>query len=130
MLSRIHRHKYLCYFLFFLFIIELCTWGKLYFGTPSRCGLFLPSSCSTSSVGKQSQLLLKPTEVELALQVGVEFDKKWRPDGWMRFIVTPNVPVPWSDRKLNEEAYVPPRWTYLSHFSKLTLTLQAWANQT
>ena len=33
------------------------------------------SSCS-SSVGKQSQLLLKPTEVELGLQVGVEFDKK------------------------------------------------------
>ena len=26
--------------------------------------------------GKQSQLLLKPTEVELGLQVGVEFDKK------------------------------------------------------
>ena len=34
---------------------------------------FLPSS---SSVGKQSQLLLKPTEVELGLQVGVEFDNK------------------------------------------------------
>ena len=34
---------------------------------------FLPSS---SSVGKQSQLLLQPTEVELGLQVGVEFDKK------------------------------------------------------
>ena len=33
---------------------------------------FLPSS--SSSVGKQSQLLLKPTEVELGLQVGVEFD--------------------------------------------------------
>ena len=27
-----------------------------------------------SSVGKESQLLLKPTEVELGLQVGVEFD--------------------------------------------------------
>ena len=25
-------------------------------------------------MGKQSQLLLKPTEVELGLQVGVEFD--------------------------------------------------------
>ena len=37
----------------------------------ARWGLFLPSSCS---VGKQSQLLLKPTEVELGLQVGVEFD--------------------------------------------------------
>ena len=32
---------------------------------------FLPSS-----VGKQSQLLLKPTEVELGLQVGVKFDNK------------------------------------------------------
>ena len=32
----------------------------------------VPSSCS--SVGKQSQLLLKPTEVELGLQDGVEFD--------------------------------------------------------
>ena len=32
------------------------------------------SSCSCSSIGKQSQLLLKPTEVELGLQVGVEFD--------------------------------------------------------
>ena len=30
--------------------------------------------CSSSSVGKQSQLLLQPTEVELGLQVGVEFD--------------------------------------------------------
>ena len=27
-------------------------------------------------MGKQSQLLLKPTEVELGLQVGVEFDNK------------------------------------------------------
>ena len=26
-------------------------------------------------MGKKSQLLLKPTEVELGLQVGVEFDK-------------------------------------------------------
>ena len=26
-------------------------------------------------MGEQSQLLLKPTEVELGLQVGVEFDK-------------------------------------------------------
>ena len=34
----------------------------------------LPSS--SSSVGKQSQLLLQPTEVELGSQVGVEFDKK------------------------------------------------------
>ena len=32
-------------------------------------------SIPSSSVGKQSQLLLKPTEVELGLQVGVEFDK-------------------------------------------------------
>ena len=30
----------------------------------------------SSSVGKQSKLLFKPTEVELGLQVGVEFDKK------------------------------------------------------
>ena len=34
MLSRIHRHKYLCYFLFFVFFRELCAWGKLFFGTP------------------------------------------------------------------------------------------------
>ena len=34
----------------------------------------VPASCSCSSVGKQRQLLLKPTEVELGLQVGVEFD--------------------------------------------------------
>ena len=27
-------------------------------------------------MGEQSQLLLKPTEVEFGLQVGVEFDKK------------------------------------------------------
>ena len=27
-------------------------------------------------VGKQSQLLLQPTEVELGLQVGVKFDKR------------------------------------------------------
>ena len=33
-------------------------------------------SCSSSSVGKQSQLILKPTKVELGLQVGVEFDNK------------------------------------------------------
>ena len=37
--------------------------------------VLLPSSfLLPSSVGKQSQLLLKPTEVELGLQVGVEFD--------------------------------------------------------
>merc|ERR1711875_24733 len=36
---------------------------------PSFFFLLVPSS-----VGKQSQLLLKPTEVELGLQVGVEFD--------------------------------------------------------
>ena len=29
-----------------------------------------------SSVGKESQLLLKQTEVELGLQVGVEFDNR------------------------------------------------------
>ena len=29
-------------------------------------------------MGKQSQLLLLPTEVELGLQVGVEFDKSSR----------------------------------------------------
>ena len=29
-------------------------------------------------MGKQSQLLLQPTEVELGLQVGVEFDNKNR----------------------------------------------------
>ena len=46
----------------------------------ARCGLFLPSC----SVGKQSQLLLQPTKVELGLQVGVEFDKnsvRWRLQG-------------------------------------------------
>ena len=32
----------------------------------------LPGRCA--STGKQSQLLLQPTEVELVLQVGVEFD--------------------------------------------------------
>ena len=39
--------------------------------------MWVPSSSSSScssSMGKQSQLLLKPTEVELGLQVGVEFD--------------------------------------------------------
>ena len=35
----------------------------------------IPSFLPSSSVGKQSQLLLKPTEVELGLQVGVKFDK-------------------------------------------------------
>ena len=34
----------------------------------------LPGRCA--SVGKQSQLLLQPTEVGLGLQVGVEFDSK------------------------------------------------------
>ena len=33
-----------------------------------------------SSVGKQSQLLLQPTEVELGLQVEMEFDKIWVQD--------------------------------------------------
>ena len=36
--------------------------------------LLLPSFLP-SSIGKQGQLLLQPTEVELGLQVGVEFDK-------------------------------------------------------
>ena len=40
----------------------------------TRWGLLLPSFFLP--VGKQSQLLLKPTKVELGLQVGVEFDKK------------------------------------------------------
>ena len=35
----------------------------------------LPSFLLPSSEGKQSQLLRKPTEVELGLQVGVEFNK-------------------------------------------------------
>ena len=35
---------------------------------------FLPSFL-LPSVGKQSQLLLKPTDVEFGFQVGVEFDK-------------------------------------------------------
>ena len=34
MLSRIHRHKYLWYYLFFVFFIGLFAWGKLYSGTP------------------------------------------------------------------------------------------------
>ena len=34
----------------------------------------VPSFSLPSSVGKQSQLLLQPTEVEFGLQVGVEFD--------------------------------------------------------
>ena len=43
--------------------------------------MWVPSSSScSSSVGKQSQLLLKPTEGELGLQVGVEFDKNPRWD--------------------------------------------------
>ena len=33
-----------------------------------------PSFSLPSSLGKQSQLLLQPTEVKLGLQVGVEFD--------------------------------------------------------
>ena len=39
----------------------------------------IPSSSfflSSSSVGKQSQLLLQPTEVELGLHDGMEFDKR------------------------------------------------------
>ena len=52
-----------------------------------------------SSVGKQSQLLLQPTEVELGLQVGVEFDNianiqfLWGGGGWClqsHFLVKPN----------------------------------------
>ena len=31
-----HIHKYLCYYLFFVFFLELCAWGKLYSGTPTR----------------------------------------------------------------------------------------------
>ena len=34
MLSRTHRHKYLCDYWFFEFFIELREWGKLYSGTP------------------------------------------------------------------------------------------------
>ena len=38
--------------------------------------VILPVPSSSSSIGKQSQLLVQPTEVELGLQVGVEFDNK------------------------------------------------------
>ena len=34
-------------------------------------------------MGKQSQLLLKPTEVELGLQVGVEFDNDENSDHYL-----------------------------------------------
>ena len=34
-------------------------------------------------MGKQSQLLLKPTEVELGLQVGVEFDNNFGYLTWL-----------------------------------------------
>ena len=40
-------------------------------------GIVLQEEAEVSNccdMGKQSQLLLKPTEVELGLQVGVEFD--------------------------------------------------------
>ena len=40
--------------------------------------------CSSSSVGKRNQLLLKPTEVELGLQVGVEFDNS--PGASVRYV--------------------------------------------
>ena len=35
-LSRIHRHIYLYYFLLFVFFIALCAGGKLYSGTPGK----------------------------------------------------------------------------------------------
>ena len=38
-------------------------------------------------MGKQSQLLLKPTEVELGLQVGVEFDKNLIVTDWVALIL-------------------------------------------
>ena len=41
MLSCIHRHRYLCYCLFFVFFIEFCAWGKLYFGTPGSLDLLV-----------------------------------------------------------------------------------------
>ena len=34
-------------------------------------------------MGKQSQLLLKPIEVELGLQVGVEFDKNLQGESYL-----------------------------------------------
>ena len=44
-------------------------------------------------MGKQSQLLLQPTEVELGLQVGVEFDKNWSELGLAQF--SPNLLLIW-----------------------------------
>ena len=38
--------------------------------------MWVPSFLPSSSTGKQSKLLLQPPEVELGLQIGVEFDKK------------------------------------------------------
>ena len=43
-LWRIHRQKYLGYFLLFVFSIELCAWGKLFFGTRgSSIKSFIPN---------------------------------------------------------------------------------------
>ena len=56
-------------------------------GLPGRCAKVAGEMCKgcrgdvqrlsgrCASVGKQSQLLLQPTEVDLGLQDGVEFDK-------------------------------------------------------
>ena len=44
-------------------------------------------SCFCCDSGKQSQLLLKPTKVELGLQVGVEFDKIIIHDGMFNILV-------------------------------------------
>ena len=57
MLSCIQRHNYLCYYLFFVFFIELCAWGKLYSGTPGMIidDTFEPGE---SSVAKEFEYLL------------------------------------------------------------------------
>ena len=62
MLSRIHRHKYLCYFLFFVFFIELCAWGKLYFGTPGTIAYLSHFKSDKNGVKGKIGLLNKLTK--------------------------------------------------------------------
>ena len=75
-LSCIHRHKYLCYSLFFVFFIELCAWGKLYSGTPGKYASMQVCKYTSMQVYNYASMqVCKYTIMQLCKYVGIQVCK-------------------------------------------------------